>query len=580
MPTDSASDDVDLTFIRRIMQAARAALGMDIAWLSAFDGPVQWFRVLDSDEAWVADFEGISLPLEGSYCEQVLQGGLPNAVPDVAAEPRVSDLAFTRQFSIASYAGVPVRFGSDRIYGMLCCISTRPSPDLGDGHVRQLEVLASVIATELSRHDEEHQARSERRQRIVRALEVGGLRSVFQPIVELRSGTIVGAEALSRFDEPPANPEVWFSDAAAAGLGHELELAAVAEALRQIDDLPPHAYVALNASPDLLVEPAFHELVSSVPLSRIVLEITEHAAVQDYDRLCGAVETLRAGGARLAIDDAGAGYSSFRHVLRLRPDIIKLDMSITRDVDQDPVRQALASALVSFARVIGASIVAEGVETQSELDQLLGLGVGFAQGYFLQRPGPLPLAERVPGPTPRLLSVPGGAAGVPDLVATAVAEATDVESLTRPLLEAVIEVTRMETAYFSTLDPSGRRITADCVLNAGSLHLEEGMSMRWENTFCKVCRELGILWTAEAPDDLPGADLLGIQSFLSIPVVASDSRFLGTLCAVSTERRYIGESVLNQLRLYARLIADRVVRDAAVAGNWDHLPEQVLTSLR
>ena len=125
------------------------------------------------------------------------------------------------------------------------------------------------------------------------------------------------------------------------------------------------------------------------PAERLVLEITEHAEVADYDALLGALRPLLDRGMRLAVDDTGAGYSSLQHIVRLRPNLIKLDMDLTRDVDTDPARRALTAALTTFARNTGSGVIAEGVETAPQLAMLESIGVDQAQGYFLGRPLPL-----------------------------------------------------------------------------------------------------------------------------------------------------------------------------------------------
>ena len=130
-------------------------------------------------------------------------------------------------------------------------------------------------------------------------------------------------------------------------------------------------------------------MLDGYPAQRLVLELTEHAVVQDYASLQVALHPLRQRGVRVAIDDAGAGYASMRHILQVRPDIIKLDMSLTRGIDQDFQRRAMASALIAFARETGSVIVAEGVETEAELAQLKRLGAANAQGFLLGRPKPL-----------------------------------------------------------------------------------------------------------------------------------------------------------------------------------------------
>src|SRR5207302_1055710 len=121
----------------------------------------------------------------------------------------------------------------------------------------------------------------------------------------------------------------------------------------------------------------------------LVIEITEHAPVEDYDGLNEALRSFRERGGRLAVDDAGAGFSSLRHILRLVPDFIKLDGALTRGIDTDRTRRALGAALISFASEIGVPIIAEGIETQAEVDALRALEVTCGQGFFLGEPGPL-----------------------------------------------------------------------------------------------------------------------------------------------------------------------------------------------
>jgi len=165
-----------------------------------------------------------------------------------------------------------------------------------------------------------------------------------------------------------------------------LELAAAQGAVRGLADLPAHLDLTVNVSPDVAMSPDFRRWLMQVPLGRLVLELTEHAQVPDYDALLRALAPARKRGLRIAVDDAGAGYASMRHMLMLRPDLIKLDISLVRDVDTDRSRRALCAAVVEFAHQTGAQIVAEGVETLDELRTLQLLGADYVQGYLLQRP--------------------------------------------------------------------------------------------------------------------------------------------------------------------------------------------------
>jgi EAL domain-containing protein (putative c-di-GMP-specific phosphodiesterase class I) len=226
---------------------------------------------------------------------------------------------------------------------------------------------------------------------LARTIDRHAFQLVYQPIVELDGGRVVGVEALSRF--PDGRPPVrWFEEAEAVGLAAELDLAIIATALADLPSLPP-GYLSLNVSPSTLLDPRLVDLVCGprVPTGRLVLEVTERARVTDYGHTRKVLDAMRDAGIQLAVDDAGAGYATFQHVLRLRPDIIKMDMSITQHINEDPARLALATALVIFAGEIGAVVIAEGAETLSELAALQHAGVSRAQGFALARPQSLPL---------------------------------------------------------------------------------------------------------------------------------------------------------------------------------------------
>jgi EAL domain-containing protein (putative c-di-GMP-specific phosphodiesterase class I) len=207
---------------------------------------------------------------------------------------------------------------------------------------------------------------------------------VFQPIVELASGRTVGYEALTRFADG-RRPDFWFADAAMAGVGVRLEVATMCAAQEDAAFLPPDAYLSLNVSPALAT--AFLPLVATLELSTrdTVLEITEQVPVESYAKLCAALDHLR-GHIRVAVDDAGAGYAGLRHILEIRPQIVKLDIALVRGVNADPARRALISSMVAFAAETKCSLVAEGVETDAELATLRALGVTFGQGYLFGRP--------------------------------------------------------------------------------------------------------------------------------------------------------------------------------------------------
>lgn len=228
--------------------------------------------------------------------------------------------------------------------------------------------------------------------RIQRVLDNGILGMVYQPVVALETREVRGVEALARFyGKPKRTPDKWFAEATEVGKGPALELKAIGMAFECIDDIGG-IYLGVNVSPDVLRSAAFRRCLETVAdPSRVVVEVTEHAPVADYVKLRKALDALRKDGVRLAIDDAGAGFASLQHILRLAPEVIKLDRSLVNGVADDPSLQALAQGLITFSQGIGALIIAEGIETEAEATALAALGVTLGQGYYFARPKPLPL---------------------------------------------------------------------------------------------------------------------------------------------------------------------------------------------
>jgi EAL domain-containing protein (putative c-di-GMP-specific phosphodiesterase class I) len=181
---------------------------------------------------------------------------------------------------------------------------------------------------------------------------------------------------------------VKFHEADETGLGLQLEMACLTAAVRVATALPPDTWLSLNVSPALAmtVEPLLAILRDAD--REVVLEITEHVPIENYARLADALAILR-GHARLAVDDAGAGYAGLRHILEVQPHFVKLDISLVRAVDTDPARRAMIGSMIAFAREVGCVLLAEGIETPGELATLRKLGVGLGQGYLLGRPGPV-----------------------------------------------------------------------------------------------------------------------------------------------------------------------------------------------
>ena len=378
-----------------LLRTAKRALGLSVTFLSRMDGTTQHLEVVDSSIPFLFP-EGARMVQATSFCQAILDGRLPAVIPDVRALPEAMALPAARFPRLRSYVSAPVRLSDGTLYGTFCAAGLTTDKGLSARDQALMEVLAAAAAMVIEPGVVDRARAEEIESRLVPLLVEGGPTVVLQPIVDLASGRRAGAEALSRF---PAHwklaPDVVFAQAHSIGLGHELELLALERAARHLARVD--GYVAMNVSPATLVTPECGALLARLPADRVLLELSEHDQVEDYDALSAAVAAPRAAGMRLAIDDVGAGFSSLRHIVVTAPDVIKLDRSIVDGVAADRVLTTLVGSLVDFAHGSGTLVVAEGVETAQDAAALRGLGVDLGQGWFFGRPGP---AEAL-GPTDR-----------------------------------------------------------------------------------------------------------------------------------------------------------------------------------
>ena len=258
-------------------------------------------------------------------------------------------------------------------------------------------ITASILAGVLAERHAAEAARSELRSIIA----TGAFVPVFQPIVELSTGKIRGYEALTRFADG-ATPGDRFELAARLGVGLELERACLAAAFEASTALPGSAWLNVNVSPDFVRAGLLGDLLPS-GAREVVLEITEHEAIADYDTIREAIAPIH-DRVSLAVDDAGAGFASLRHIVELAPALVKLDRSLIAGIEGDTAREAVVAGMVRFAQSAGHVLLAEGIETRQELATLRHLGVQLGQGYLLGPP--LPVADEAE----RLAKAPSGRA--------------------------------------------------------------------------------------------------------------------------------------------------------------------------
>ncbi|MGX1101558.1 sensor domain-containing phosphodiesterase [Amorphus sp. MBR-141] len=380
----------DGDIVARALEVIRKHLGMDVAYVSEFVDDRSVFRKVDAPGLEELIKVGDSQSLNDVYCRHILAGRLPELIPDTSANLFARQLPITQAVPIGAHLSVPIRLPDGTSYGMFCCLSFAPDRSLNERDHRMVSAFAELAAFEISRDVEATREEQEKRARIDSVLEGSLFDMVYQPVVDIHNMRTVGFEALCRVRaEPIRPPDQWFAEAEEVQRREAFELAAIRKAALALPALPDETFLAVNLSPETVFALDLETALRGLRHDRIVLEITEQTSIADYDAIRGALSPLRASGVRVAIDDAGAGYSSLRHIFQLEPDMIKFDMSLTRAIDTDPVRQAMIDALVGFAARTGSAIIAEGVETEAEFECLRTLKVGFAQGYHLGRPAPL-----------------------------------------------------------------------------------------------------------------------------------------------------------------------------------------------
>lgn len=302
-------------------------------------------------------------------------------------ENEMSDVAALDEPSLAGRLWAPMHAGSD-VVGALMAGSSHPL--VGDRLVRILPTIleyAAVAGASLAPAIVERYQTDTLRRELIGVIDGGAFTPHFQPIVDLRTGEPVGYEALTRFSDG-TRPDRRFADAELVGLGIALELACLGAAIEAAQGLPHGCWLSLNASPSLVIESP--ELVTVLRRADrpLVLELTEHVPIEDYEALRDALAGLGAH-IRFAIDDAGAGFANFRPIVELHPDFVKLDIGLIRAIDSDPARQAFVAGMDYFATRTGCTLIAEGIETAGERDMLRALAVPLGQGYVLGRPAAL-----------------------------------------------------------------------------------------------------------------------------------------------------------------------------------------------
>jgi EAL domain-containing protein (putative c-di-GMP-specific phosphodiesterase class I) len=418
-----------LALMQRVADQALATLaGADgvLVGLVVDDGSLRYVCGAGATAAHV----GEALSLKDSLSGRALREGRTLMTEDTETDPRV-DREATRAHHIRSMVSVPLLRG-DAPLGVLNVSSSTPQAfeprdvvllaGLAEfmsavvGAARDFSAVTARLASEARSAEDTHARDAEdvedaelavaghfvanvldpagAHEAAVRGWIEGLVQSrdfslVFQPIFELDRGSMLAAEALVRFSAwGSKRPEAVIAQAHRVGLGVDLEVAIVEAAVAHLGELPDDALLSLNAGPTALASGRIATALEAVEAEQVIVELTEQIKVDDYPHLAASLRAVRDTGARFAVDDAGAGFASLMHILKLAPDFIKLDGELINSIDIDPVRRSLAAALMRFAEETGAVLIAECIETPAELHALRELGVRYGQGFHLARPAP------------------------------------------------------------------------------------------------------------------------------------------------------------------------------------------------
>lgn len=389
--TAESGTSVPERMVQRLLRGVREHLDLEVAFVGEVADGRRTFRFVDVKEGAEGIVSpGASNPLDDSYCGHVIEGRIPEFLLDPSTDPVAAEMRVTCDLPVGTHLSVPIRFTDGRVYGTFCCFSRQVKEALRDDDMKTMRLMSEMAGEYLEALDAEERRWRERRALIEGVLsDPGALTVVFQPLRDLETMRVTSVEALSRFNAHGKGPDWFFGEASAVGLGIELELFALRTALDALDVLPDTVRLNVNVSPDTLISDEFLLEVKGLPRGRLVVEVTEHAAVEDYAQLRAASARLADQGIDLSVDDVGMGFSGFNRILESDPSELKLDAIVVRGVETNAVKQALVETFCSFGRRAGFEIVAEGIETAAELETLRELRVATGQGYHLGRPAPL-----------------------------------------------------------------------------------------------------------------------------------------------------------------------------------------------
>ena len=376
--------------LANLLTLVRKHLDMDVAFISEFINDERVFKVVDNPSENQIVKVGNADPINETYCQQITDNKLSPIITNTKANPITKAMPVTKKLGIGAYIGVPINLSNGKLYGTFCCYKSHHDESLNERDLSFLNIISEIATGLIQKSLDKSVSYNHTKSTIEQIISDNDISIYFQSIYSQLNNKVVGFESLARFFTTPyKTPDIWFEEASKVGLSESLEMLAIKNAIANMAKFNNTTYIAINCSPSHILSGALERTLQQIDCTRLVLEITEHSPISNYEKMRAPLRPLRNKGLRLAIDDVGAGFSSFQHILELEADIIKLDISLTQNINTDDRKFLLAKALCGFAKAIDCTIVAEGIETAEELNSLRILNVDSVQGYFIGRPAPI-----------------------------------------------------------------------------------------------------------------------------------------------------------------------------------------------
>ncbi|WP_370314728.1 EAL domain-containing protein [Thalassolituus sp.] len=372
--------------ITSLIRSAREKLRMEVGFVSQLVSGMRVFRYVDAAMSVSVIHPGDANFLEESFCQRVIDGRLPQLMPDARAHPAASKLKATQEMPVGAHISVPVTLSDGSVFGTFCLFSRYAIPGLNHRSLAMVRIFADIIAELVDKASNSDPQSVHLRREITGLFAEKALTFEPQAILDLNTRKVLGYElkpVLNHCGGSLCCAELMIREADRLGLSSMTGVVLMESMSAEIARLESSAYFVINITPAMLLKFDFTEWLSPEVSRRVVLEFSEHDQISGYLEINQRLQELRDAGMRVSVDGAGAGYASLRHILQLRPEFIKLDSSLIRGVSENRDQQALVEAVLLFARSQGCELLAEGIDDNRDLEYLIHAGLSTGQGpYF------------------------------------------------------------------------------------------------------------------------------------------------------------------------------------------------------